>query len=983
MPRRAVGGRTVAAACRRYAVRVARHEPAVTTRAACRAGAITSAHGTRRGALAARRRIARLAAVGGGAPPRRPSRPAGCCSARPGRPGGPSRWPRRRRRAATGSYGAQVRRPAADAGRCSATPRPPATACTGARRRPGALLATGLSPPAAPAGPAAPPGRGRLHVGRAAAAGRDGPGGRRRPRGHPDRRQRRHQPDADRPLAVRYLADAVRTLRAAGAEVVVGTCPDLGTIRPIQPPLRWLARRWSRQLAAAQTVAVVEAGGRTVSLGDLLGPTVRRRAGTGCSAGTGSTRPPRGTRVAAAALLPTVLAALGAAPERRPATGPRRRRTVAAAGRGRGGPARRHRGQRRPGPAAATAARPAAGRSCGGARASASARCRSPAPPPDSPDTGGTGMQRAATAAVGGSQRPSDHELAGRGWAKAAGDRADRRHRRRRGAARRRGDRRPVAAGTPSPTWAWPCAPRVGRAGAPAAAAGAARRLRPRSASASTRSSDTVGGQLAQLLADGRRPAGARCPASAVSGSRSTDLATQVARALLGERPDVAVILVGTNDATAPAPTRRGGGLPRPPRCAGCARPASRSSSAPAPTWARCARSRRRCARSSAGTGRRVARAQASAARGGRRRGGRPGRPRSGRCSGPTPARSATTASTRRPTATGCWRTRCFPAVAAAAQSSVAHHGLTPGVGVTHRRSLLPRGNVTGMACAACPTTPSSSPPPAPPSAAPSRARCATLRPDDLTATIVRAALDKVPAARPARRSTTSSSAAACPAASRASTWPGWSPSCSAYDHLPGATVTRYCSSSLQTTRMAFHAIKAGEGDVFVSAGVEMRVPVRPGQLRRPAARGAGAGRRRLAEPALRRGAGTARSARAGGGAPTWHDPREDGELPDIYIAMGQTAENLAQVYDVTREEMDEFGVRSQNLAEKAIADGFWAREITPVTLPDGTVVSTDDGPRAGRHPGGGGRRSSRSSARTAGSPPATAARSTTAPPRW
>ena len=63
---------------------------------------------------------------------------------------------------------------------------------------------------------------------------------------------------------------------------------------------------------------------------------------------------------------------------------------------------------------------------------------------------------------------------------------------------------------------------------------------------------------------------------------------------------------------------------------------------------------------------------------------------------------------------------------------------------------------------------------------------------------------------------------------------------------------------------------------------------------------------------------------------------------------MGQTAENLAQVHDVTRADMDEFGVRSQNLAEKAIADGFWAREITPVTTPDGTVVSTDDGPRAG-----------------------------------
>jgi len=87
---------------------------------------------------------------------------------------------------------------------------------------------------------------------------------------------------------------------------------------------------------------------------------------------------------------------------------------------------------------------------------------------------------------------------------------------------------------------------------------------------------------------------------------------------------------------------------------------------------------------------------------------------------------------------------------------------------------------------------------------------------------------------------------------------------------------------------------------------------------------------------------------RAAGGAPIWQDPREDGELPDIYLAMGQTAENLAQLRGITREEMDEFGVRSQNLAEKAIADGFWAREITPVTTPDGTVVSTDDGPRAG-----------------------------------
>jgi acetyl-CoA C-acetyltransferase len=79
-----------------------------------------------------------------------------------------------------------------------------------------------------------------------------------------------------------------------------------------------------------------------------------------------------------------------------------------------------------------------------------------------------------------------------------------------------------------------------------------------------------------------------------------------------------------------------------------------------------------------------------------------------------------------------------------------------------------------------------------------------------------------------------------------------------------------------------------------------------------------------------------------------WHDPREDGEVPDIYIAMGQTAENLASQRGITRAEQDEFGVRSQNLAEKALANGFWQREITPVTLPDGTVVSADDGPRPG-----------------------------------
>ncbi|MEH1054690.1 SGNH/GDSL hydrolase family protein [Micromonospora sp. CPCC 206171] len=118
-------------------------------------------------------------------------------------------------------------------------------------------------------------------------------------------------------LAVRYLVEAVRALRAAGCEVVVGTCPDLGAIQPIQPPLRWLARRWSRQLAAAQTVAVVEAGGWTVSLGDMLGPRFVAEP-TRMFAWDRFHPSAEGYAVAAAAMLPTVISALGAGVERRP-----------------------------------------------------------------------------------------------------------------------------------------------------------------------------------------------------------------------------------------------------------------------------------------------------------------------------------------------------------------------------------------------------------------------------------------------------------------------------------------------------------------------------------------------------------------------------------------------------------------------------------------------------------------------------------------
>ena len=158
------------------------------------------------------------------------------------------------------------------------------------------------------------------------------------------------------------------------------------------------------------------------------------------------------------------------------------------------------------------------------------------------------------------------------------------------------------------------------------------------------------------------------------------------------------------------------------------------------------------------------------------------------------------------------------------------------------------------------------------------------------------------------------------------------------HDHLPGTTVNRYCSSSLQTIRMAFHAIRAGEGDAYISAGVECVSRF---------AKGSSDSWPDTKNPLFDDAQSRADRARSGEAGP-WHDPREDGLLPDIYIAMGETAENVAQLRGISREQQDEFGVRSQNLAEKAIANGFWQREITPVTLPDGAVVTADDGPRPG-----------------------------------
>ncbi|MET8335101.1 acetyl-CoA C-acetyltransferase [Streptosporangium canum] len=211
------------------------------------------------------------------------------------------------------------------------------------------------------------------------------------------------------------------------------------------------------------------------------------------------------------------------------------------------------------------------------------------------------------------------------------------------------------------------------------------------------------------------------------------------------------------------------------------------------------------------------------------------------------------------------------------------------------------------------------------------------IRPDDLTAQMIRAALAKVPQLDPA---TIDDLMLGCglPGGEQGFNMARVVSTLLGLDTVPGTTVTRYCSSSLQTTRMALHAIRAGEGDVFVSAGVECVSRFAKGNSDSlPDTQNT------LFDEARGRSAKAAE-----GGGEVWHDPREDGAVPDVYIAMGQTAENLAGLKGVSRREQDEFGVRSQNLAEKAIANGFWETDITPVTLPDGTVVSKDDGPRAG-----------------------------------
>jgi len=212
-----------------------------------------------------------------------------------------------------------------------------------------------------------------------------------------------------------------------------------------------------------------------------------------------------------------------------------------------------------------------------------------------------------------------------------------------------------------------------------------------------------------------------------------------------------------------------------------------------------------------------------------------------------------------------------------------------------------------------------------------------SIRPDDLAVQMVRAALDKVPQLDPHDLDDLMMGCGQ-PAGEAGNNIGRVVAVELGYDFLPGTTVNRYCSSSLQTSRMAFHAIKAGEGHAFVSAGVETVSRY---------ANGSADGWPNTHNPKFA-DAEQRTAKRAESGADEWHDPREDENVPDLYIAMGQTAENLALAKGVSREDMDHFGVRSQNLAEAALANGFWAKDITPITLPDGTVVEKDDGPRAG-----------------------------------
>jgi acetyl-CoA C-acetyltransferase len=209
-------------------------------------------------------------------------------------------------------------------------------------------------------------------------------------------------------------------------------------------------------------------------------------------------------------------------------------------------------------------------------------------------------------------------------------------------------------------------------------------------------------------------------------------------------------------------------------------------------------------------------------------------------------------------------------------------------------------------------------------------------RPDDLSALIVKAALAQVPQLDPAQ---VEDLMLGCgqPAGEAGYNLARNVAILAGMPDVPGVTVNRYCSSSLQTIRMAAHAIKAGEGDVFVAAGVETVSRFQFGMA------DSGPHNPLFADAEART------AARSGGGQGGWEPPAG---LPDVYIAMGQTAENVAEYEGVGREEMDEFAALSQQRASASLERGFWEMEITPVETTDAdgnpVTVTQDDGIRPG-----------------------------------
>lgn len=207
----------------------------------------------------------------------------------------------------------------------------------------------------------------------------------------------------------------------------------------------------------------------------------------------------------------------------------------------------------------------------------------------------------------------------------------------------------------------------------------------------------------------------------------------------------------------------------------------------------------------------------------------------------------------------------------------------------------------------------------------------ATERPEDLALAAVQATLGDVPALDPATiddfylGTAVPQGAQGDNAARRVAVYGGW-------DKLPGATINRFCASSLQATAAAAHAVRAGDGDTFLVAGMESTSSTPPTSADTHPGSGASATR---ADDIFNSGQ-------------PWSDPRAEGLAPDVYIAMGKTAEFVTRLTGTTRQDQDEWALRSQQRAAAAIDAGWFDGEIVPYRRVDGSVISADDGVRPG-----------------------------------